>query len=240
MQAARWWIRATAPASAARSYTLAMHQTPSRVTVELSEPERELIEGAARLACGSVADFVRDAAIRAAKALRDDQTISFPKDVWEEFAAAVDRPGQVQEGLARLLAQESVLGADGPSLSSKRAAPTTLRSATPRAVISTLEVVRLLSKHLGRQLLAITVDASATDVERWEGGDAQPAPVQERRLREALEVWQLVVSVESIGTTRGWWMGMKEQLGDLSPAEAIAADRARAVMSVAHDFVEGG
>lgn len=106
--------------------------------------------------------------------------------------------------------------------------------------MSTPGVVRLLSEQLGRQLLAITINASPADVERWERGDVEPPPAQERRLREAHKAWQLVASIESIETTRAWWMGMKEQLDNLSPAEAIAADRARAVVSIARDFVEGG
>lgn len=123
-----------------------------------------------------------------------------------------------------------------------RRAPTrrSVRRVIPTAPVPTGEVVRELSKHLGRQLLAITVDAAPAQVDDWVSGDVEPSPVHERRLREADEAWQLVMSVESIQTTRAWWMGMKEQLGDLSPAEAIAADQAAAVMSIARDFVEGG
>ncbi|MGY3129149.1 hypothetical protein ACVWW9_002678 [Agrococcus sp. UYP33] len=84
------------------------------------------------------------------------------------------------------------------------------------------------------------MDASPADIDRWGSEAAAPPPTQERRLREAHEVWQFVLSVESLGKTRAWWMGMKDGLGHLSPAGAIADDQTAAVMSIARDFVEGG
>lgn len=68
-------------------------------------------------------------------------------------------------------------------------------------------------------------------------GETSLERAAEQRLRAAPQVWQFVVSVESAETTRAWWMGMKEQFGGLSPAEAIAAGEQRAVMSVARDLV---
>lgn len=101
-----------------------------------------------------------------------------------------------------------------------------------------IEIVRQLKTHLRAQLLALTVGAKREDVERWASHEIEPSSVHERRLRAAHDAWQLVVSVESPETTRAWWMGMKEGLGDLSPAEAIALDRADAVMAIARDFLE--
>ncbi len=95
-------------------------------------------------------------------------------------------------------------------------------------------------EFLGPQLVALTVDAKPDEVKRWGTKESEPTPVHERRLREAHAAWQLVVSVESPETTRAWWMGMKDQLDDLSPAEAIALDRAPAVMAVARNFLESG
>lgn len=114
----------------------------------------------------------------------------------------------------------------------------TLRRVIPAAPIPTPEVVQLRFKHRGRRLLAITVDAAAVDIDVWAGTDAQLSPPEERRLREALEVWQLVMSVESSETTRACWMG--NGLDGRSPAEAIAADHAKDVMAVARYFVEAG
>jgi len=115
-----------------------------------------------------------------------------------------------------------------------------LRQRIERATMPTTVVVRQLKTHLGVQLLAITVGASADQVKRWTSEESEPSPTHERRLREAHEAWQLVVSVESPKTARAWWMGMKDQLDDLSPAEAIALDQADTVMSVARDFLETG
>lgn len=197
------------PAHAPDAYTLAMRQTPLRLTIVMHASELELIEDAARRSGASAADFVRDAALRAARGVARE---------------ANDPPTGGSDS------------ADARAFPSRRS----LRRTIPRAQMPLPEVVRQLSEHLGRQLVAITVGATAADVDRWGTETAPPPPVQERRLREAHEIWQLVISVESIETTRAWWMGMKDGLDDLSPAEAIAADRGRAVKDVARYFVEAG
>lgn len=133
-------------------------------------------------------------------------------------------------------AQATTGAADGSNRPSRRS----LRPAIQRATIPTFEIVRQLQTHLGDQLLAITVGAEIAEVQRWASETSEPSSVQERRLREAHDAWQLVVSVESPNTTRAWWMGMKDGLDDLSPAEAIAQDRARDVMAVARYFIEAG
>lgn len=191
------------------AYTLAMRQTPFRMMIDLNPAELELIERAGRRSGASPSDFVRDAALRAARGVN--------RRAPNESSAALD-------------------GAGTAAPPSRRS----LRRSITRAQIPMPEVVRQLSQHLGLQLLAITVDAAPVDIDRWGTGEAAPPPTQERRLREAHEVWQFVLSVESLQMTRAWWMGMKDGLDDLSPAEAIAADRARDVMAVARYFVEAG
>lgn len=191
------------------AYTLAMRQTPLRLTIVVNASELELIERAACASRASTSDFVRDAALRAARGVARE---------------AQAEPLAVPEG-GVALAQPS-----GRSL----------RRAISPAQVPLPEVIQQLTKHLGRQLVAITMGVTAADVDRWGAGTAPPPPVQELRLREAHEIWQLVVSVESPETTRAWWMGMKDGLGGFSPAEAIAADRGRAVMDVARYFVEAG
>ncbi len=115
-----------------------------------------------------------------------------------------------------------------------------LRPVIQRATVPTTEIVRQLKTHLGDQLLALTIGAEVAEVQRWASETIEPSSVQERRLREAHKTWQLVVSVESPKTTRAWWMGMQDGLDDLSPAEAIAQDRASDVMAVARYFLEAG
>lgn len=183
-----------------------MRQTPLRLTIVMQASELELIERAAGASGASAGDFVRDAALRAARGIARDASSGVP-----DSTAPLTYP-------------------------SRRS----LRRSIPCAPMPLIEVVRQPSEHLGRKLLAITVGATAADVDGWGTEEAAPPPTQERRLREAHEVWQFVMSVESLETARAWWMGMKEQLGDLTPAEAIAADQASAVMSIARDFVESG
>lgn len=115
-----------------------------------------------------------------------------------------------------------------------------LRPVVERALIPMPEVVRQLREYLGSQLLGITLDASVEQIDGWASEETQPQGDHARRLREAHEVWQLIVAVESAETTRAWWMGMKDGLDDLSPAEAIAQDRTDYVMAVARYFLEAG
>ncbi|ERG62866.1 hypothetical protein L332_00075 [Agrococcus pavilionensis RW1] len=143
--------------------------------------------------------------------------------------------------LSRMATQELGHGARAADLNSERyPSRRSLRPVRERALMPMPEVVRQLREFLGPQLLSLTVDASVDQIKSWAREDTQPQGDHERRLREAHEVWQLVVSVESSKTTRAWWMSMKDGLDDLSPAEAIAKDQAAAVMSVARDFLEAG
>lgn len=112
---------------------------------------------------------------------------------------------------------------------------------TPRVqvVVPIDEAVRVLAEHLGRPLLAVTLDVDRSTVDRYLNGRSPKSAVEER-IQHAFDIWQLVSSVESVATTRAWWMGMKDELDDLSPAEAIAIGQARLVRAVARNFVEGG
>lgn len=107
------------------------------------------------------------------------------------------------------------------------------------SALPTIEAVRQMSEQLGRQLLALTLGSSVTDVDRWLRGDMKPKPDTERRIQDAFKVFQWVSAVESPKTTRAWWMGMQEELDGLSPAEGIAAGESREVMAAAQAFVEG-
>lgn len=121
-------------------------------------------------------------------------------------------------------------------------APTrrSLRRVIQAAPIATPQIAQQLREFLGPQLLRLTLDADVAAIDSWIREKSKPSEVHERRLREAHEAWQLVCMMESPETTRAWWMGMKDALDDLSPAEAIALDRGRSVMSVARAYVESG
>ncbi|WP_413320298.1 DUF1778 domain-containing protein [Agrococcus sp. 1P02AA] len=204
-----------------------MSEASARIVIQFTPSELQLVEDAARRAGTSPANYVRETALRAAQGISSTQPLQLPAEEWDEFADAIAHPGRMNEGLARLLSHPSVLARGEPT------------HPVP-ADMSTAEALTMLENNLGRELMAITLGATPTALASWISGELQVPAAEERRLRDALQVWQLVVSVESIETTRAWWMGIEEQLGDLSPAEAIASDRAGAVMSIAGDFVEGG
>ena len=111
---------------------------------------------------------------------------------------------------------------------------------TSATQISAQDITGALARVLGRHLLNVIVDKGSRTIQRWISGDSQPMPEDERRLRNAYQVYILLSSVEGDHTIRAWFMGMNPQLDDVSPAEALAADQARVVMSAARAFVNGG
>lgn len=106
--------------------------------------------------------------------------------------------------------------------------------------LSPQDVSSELARVLGRQLLGVIVDKGARTIHRWIADESKPSLEDERRLRNAYQVYLLLASVEGDHTVRAWFMGMNPQLEDESPADALAADRAREVMSAARAFVNGG
>jgi hypothetical protein len=103
------------------------------------------------------------------------------------------------------------------------------------------EVAGYLQENLGERLTALLAGlAEPSGVRRWANRESRPPPPAERRLREACEVFQLVLSAESTDTVRAWFIGRNPELGDESPVEAIAGGRFREVMAAARVFVAGG
>ena len=97
-----------------------------------------------------------------------------------------------------------------------------------------------LSRVLGRQLVAFIVGKDARTIQRWAAGTTKPAAAEERRLRDTYQVYLTLSAVEGDHTIRAWFMGMNPQLDDESPAEVIAAGRAREAMAAARAFAAGG
>lgn len=106
--------------------------------------------------------------------------------------------------------------------------------------ISIQDVTSELARVLGRQLLCVIVDKATRTIQRWINGESEPGADDERRLRNAYQIYLLLSSVEGDHTIRAWFVGMNPQLEDDSPVDALAADRARDVMSAARAFVNGG
>ncbi|WP_413318295.1 hypothetical protein AA0Z99_00100 [Agrococcus sp. 1P02AA] len=145
----------------------------------------------------------------------------------------------VRHAVLRMAAQDARLPT--AALSAERSpSRRSLRPPRYSAVMPVHEIVRQLTAHLGIQLLSITLGADADAIRNW-AEEKNPLPgLYERRLRAAHESWQLVCVAESPQTARAWWMGMKDGLADISPAEAIALDRYDDVRAVARYFVEAG
>ncbi|MGV8882054.1 MAG: hypothetical protein ACOH19_07850 [Rhodoglobus sp.] len=119
--------------------------------------------------------------------------------------------------------------------------PTARTTAHNDAVqVSAQDISSELARVLGRQLLGIIVDKGARTIQRWIAGEHSPGPEEERRLRDAFQVYRTIATVEGDHTIRAWFMGMNPQLDDDAPADALAANRAKDVMSAARAFVNGG
>jgi hypothetical protein len=101
-------------------------------------------------------------------------------------------------------------------------------------------LVRSLQDVLGQRLVAVVAGVGdAKAVGKWARGARTPHPDAELRLRHAFRVAQLLLGAESAATVRAWFVGMNPDLGDRSPAEALAEDPA-AVLQAARAFLAHG
>lgn len=106
--------------------------------------------------------------------------------------------------------------------------------------LSLADVASFLRESLGATLTGFIAGVDKRSIDRYAKGDTTPNSDTEARLRAAVQVFQLVQSVESPHTVRAWFIGMNPQLEDVSPVEALAAGHAREVMAAARAFVSGG
>ena len=98
-------------------------------------------------------------------------------------------------------------------------------------------VVRYLQDVLGQRLTAVIAGVSdAKAVGRWGRGVQTPHPEAEKMLRLAFQITQLLVSTESSGTVRAWFIGMNPELDDESPALMLAKEPAK-VLQAARFFL---
>ena len=97
--------------------------------------------------------------------------------------------------------------------------------------------VQSLVAVLGQALVAVIVNRDVKTVGRWAAGRGPRGDHDEQRVRDAMQIVELLAFAESPSTIRAWFMGMNPQLDDVSPAEALADDRAREVIAAARSFV---
>ena len=107
---------------------------------------------------------------------------------------------------------------------------------------SAAEVAGYLQELLSRRLVAyVTGVKDAKTVTRWASGEVENVREEnEKRLRTAYEIAQLLVRFDSPRVVKAWFIGLNPQLDDVSPAEAIHDGDLKEAMSAARAFVAGG
>lgn len=112
-----------------------------------------------------------------------------------------------------------------------------LPQSAPAPPATTNGCVHALNTSLGNGFLALVARVRPETVSRWASGqNTDPRPAVERRVRKAYTIYTDLVRVDSPHMVRAWSMGSKPLLGDDSPAEALAAERFKAVPAAARAF----
>lgn len=116
-----------------------------------------------------------------------------------------------------------------------------LRNAHARSVqLDTQAIAARLRQALGKAVVSIIVAKSPLTVDRWSTGKAHPDAGDDRLLRDAYHVLEVIAEVDADSVARAWFIGMNPQLDDAAPVEALAEGRARQVMAAARTFVNAG
>jgi hypothetical protein len=77
-------------------------------------------------------------------------------------------------------------------------------------------------------------------ITRWANGEIEGLRIDnERLLRAAYEIVQVLSEYESPSVARAWFIGMNPNLNDLSPAEALNKGMLKEVRSAARAFIGG-
>lgn len=108
---------------------------------------------------------------------------------------------------------------------------------------SVQEVATFLQDILTRRLTALVAgQKDGKTVTRWVTGEISEIrdPMVEQRLRTSYEVAKMLLQYDSPQTVRAWFVGLNPQLGDVSPAEAIANGDLKEVRAAARAFIAGG
>jgi hypothetical protein len=115
------------------------------------------------------------------------------------------------------------------------------RSAHERAVSSDQdEALRALVAAFGKHVVAAIFGKDTRTIERWLKPGTQLKVEEERRLRDAFQVFSLIEEADDAHVARAWFIGMNPELEDDSPIERLAAGNARAVLAAARSYVNAG
>ena len=99
------------------------------------------------------------------------------------------------------------------------------------------EELRALVAALGKHTVAAVFGIDARAIERWLKPGVQLKVEDERRLRDAFQVFSLIEEADDARVARAWFLGMNPQLNDDSPVEQLAAGNAREVLAAARSYV---
>ncbi len=97
-----------------------------------------------------------------------------------------------------------------------------------------------LQAVLGQKLVAHLAKVDPKTVGHWANGGRQPRPENEKRLRTAFQVFQLLQAEDDAHTVRAWFIGLNPQLDGQAPADAIRAGRHQDVWVAAQSYIAGG
>lgn len=102
------------------------------------------------------------------------------------------------------------------------------------------EALRVLVAALGKHPVAAIFSRDARTIERWLRPGVQLKVEDERRLRDAFQVFSLIEEADDAQVAPAWFLGMSAQLNGHSPVEQLAAENAREVLAAARSYVHAG
>ncbi len=101
------------------------------------------------------------------------------------------------------------------------------------------DVVKFLQDVLGTRLTAhIAGVADPKMVGRWIEG-TKPAQAREKKLRDTLQIFKVVMNAEDEFVARSWFIGMNPNLDDEAPADAIREGNAKDALAAARVYANG-
>lgn len=102
------------------------------------------------------------------------------------------------------------------------------------------EALHALVAALGRYPVAAIFGREVRTIERWLKPGIQLKVEDERRLRDAFQVFTLIEEADDADVARAWFIGMNPELDDDSPVEQLAVGNAPAVLAAARSYVNAG
>ncbi len=97
-----------------------------------------------------------------------------------------------------------------------------------------------LQDVLGQKLVAHLAKVDPKTVGHWAKAERAPRPENEKRLRVAFQVFQLLQAEDDAHTVRAWFIGLNPQLDDRAPADVIRDGSHQDVWVAAQSYVAGG